>query len=265
MSHLSPDPEERESVPPALAALFAALDEPGALAAHDQAAARAQVRAALDQTLGNTLRDAVGDAVGKRRRRPSRRPPQVWLIAALVLGAGGVLAAVGQQYWRASGAPDAAKPPRETATSRPGETIAKGTSGVHAAPPKPDVAAAGSTPAAVTTPTVETEKLGAPADSEKAPAPAYKTSPDLLAEANRSRRAGQTAEAVRLYLRVVTQSPASESAYVARVAAGQLLLTASPTRALSLFREAHESRPNGPLEREIQLGIARASKAAPRK
>lgn len=261
MSHPSPEPEERESVPPALATLFAALNEPGALAPHDERAARAQVRAALDQTSD----DALGDAWGERRRRPSRRLPHVWLVAAMVLGAGGVLAAVGRQYWGASSAPNAAKPPSETAVNGRGETTAKGASGVHAAPPKHDAPAQSGAPAAVTTPAVETAVLGAPAASEKTSALGSRPSPDLLADANRARRAGQTAEAVRLYLSVVTQSPSSESAYVARVAAGQLLLTDSPKRALSLFREAHKRRPNGPLEREIQLGIARASKTAPHK
>lgn len=242
MSHRSPEPEERESVPPALAALFAVLDEPGALAPHDEQAARAQVNAALDQ------------ALGVRRRSASRRLPRVWLVAAMVFGAGGVLAAVGHQYLLASSTREAA-----------GEAVVRGTSNSHPAPPTEDSAAPSNSSAAGAVTAVERETVGSPVATEKASGLAKEPNPDLLAEANRLRRAGQTAEAVRVYLRVVTQSPSTQSAYVARVAAGQLLITASPKRALTLFREAHKSRPNGPLEREIQLGIERASTSAPQK
>lgn len=261
MTSPSPEPEQRDSVPPPLSRLFAALNEPGALTHHDEDQARALIKAALDEALEGST---PNDRTRRRAKVKGRKFVRVWLMAAFVFAAGGVLAAVGRQYWAA-----------QRAVEDAGQRAAGGEHGASETRSNSDHAAPSVSPIqdpAPSNPAVERAAPPArPDDSRTTPtpegnsqAPSSNTGKDLLAEANRLRRSGRLAEAVRVYSRVVERAPSSQSAYVARVAAAQLLLGSAPEQALVLFRQAHKSRPTGPLEREIQRGIEQATKRAPR-
>lgn len=93
----------------------------------------------------------------------------------------------------------------------------------------------------------------APAETESAV--------DLLAEANRLRRAGAYAQAEATYRRVVATSPGAREAHVARVAAAGLRLDrlGDAQGAARLYREAMRGR--GALAAEATFGYARASRS----
>lgn len=261
MTNPSSNPEERDSVPPELARLFATLSEPGACVPHDEQGSRATIKAVLDQALAG----GAPNGARVRVKSPSRKFKPVWLVAAFVFAGGGVLAAVGRQYW---------------AQERSDEQRHTGQAGAEAHAAEPRSVPAGSVSERETLPVSPTfehapptlapeqpvapSELSAPSATHTSDAKSStltnRSGPDLLAEANRLRRRGEVAQAVRVYLRVAEQAPSSQSAYVARVAAGQLLVSSSPKQALLLFRQAHKGRPNGPLEREIRQGIEQATK-----
>lgn len=83
---------------------------------------------------------------------------------------------------------------------------------------------------------------------------------DLLRIANERRRKQRFAEALQIYQQIVQQDPTSEEGYVARVAAGGLLLEKKkqPQAALRMFRSALRTRPQGTLAEEARLGICDA-------
>jgi TolA-binding protein len=143
--------------------------------------------------------------------------------------------------------------PEETVTSAPTIEVAP------PAPPEPEpVVERRPEPVIAARPEPERVERPAPRLAPEAPveAPA-----DLLAEANRLRRAGSYREAESTYRRIVSLSPRSREAHVARVAAASIRLERlnDPRGAASLYREAQ--RGSGGLAAEATFGLARASRA----
>lgn len=83
---------------------------------------------------------------------------------------------------------------------------------------------------------------------------------DLLRMASERRRQKRFAEALQIYLQIVQQDPSSEESYVAKLAAGGLLLEKKkqPQSALRMFRSALRLRPQGTLTEEARMGICDA-------
>lgn len=113
---------------------------------------------------------------------------------------------------------------------------------------------------------LQTEERAAVASDPLSPrSPAAKKSDprsaqDLLRMANDRRRKKRFAEALQIYQQIVQQDPSSEEGYVARVAAGGLLLEKKkqPQAALRMFRSALRARPYGSLTEEARLGVCDA-------
>lgn len=124
--------------------------------------------------------------------------------------------------------------------------------GVHVAPAEPDM---------VFEELLPEEPEPVVREARREPAAPQVAPPDLLAEANRLRRAGSYGEAEATYRRIVQLSPRSREAHVARVAAAGLRLDRlnDPQGAARMYREA--SRGSGGLAAEATFGLARASRA----
>lgn len=84
---------------------------------------------------------------------------------------------------------------------------------------------------------------------------------DLLAEANRLRRAGDLPAAEATYLKIVRTQPSSSAAYVARVAVGKLRLATAPQRAVEILQQARAGMPGGPLDVEVRQALVNAYRA----
>jgi hypothetical protein len=85
-----------------------------------------------------------------------------------------------------------------------------------------------------------------------------KVAEDALMAANRQRLQKQWRQAAHSYQEIMVAFAGSDTAYVAMVARGQLLLDHldQPAEALSLFRLALAQRPHGPLTEETRYNIA---------
>jgi tetratricopeptide (TPR) repeat protein len=83
---------------------------------------------------------------------------------------------------------------------------------------------------------------------------------DLLLLANKLRQQGKWRAAEQTYSRVCIVYPNSPAAYVASIAAASIRLEqlGNPTGALALFNRAINSHPDGALDIEARLGIARS-------
>ncbi|WP_224367366.1 tetratricopeptide repeat protein [Hyalangium versicolor] len=83
---------------------------------------------------------------------------------------------------------------------------------------------------------------------------------DLLRLANERRAAGKWRDAESLYLRIIQSHPGSGSAYVARVASGELRLQhlQDAQGALRQFQQALRMQPQGALSEEARHGVAEA-------
>jgi tetratricopeptide (TPR) repeat protein len=90
-----------------------------------------------------------------------------------------------------------------------------------------------------------------------------KQADDLLQIANKQRQQERWREAEQTYRRVYMLYPNSSSAYVAAIAAASIRLERlnNPRGALSLYTEAMSVEPNGSLDIEARLGIARSWQA----
>ncbi|MBN1654833.1 MAG: tetratricopeptide repeat protein [Deltaproteobacteria bacterium] len=87
-----------------------------------------------------------------------------------------------------------------------------------------------------------------------------KPAEDLLQIANKQRQQGKWREAEQTYRRVCTIYPNSASAYVALIAAASIRLEKlnNPTGALALYNQAIASNPDGALDIEARMGVARS-------
>jgi tetratricopeptide (TPR) repeat protein len=190
----------------------------------------------IDAAAAARLIEGVLDQAQAAPVKTLRIPKYGWLlVAALVLtgSAMGMYAALGERS-----EPQLAAPARR-ATPRPAA---------------PATVTEPSEPAAVAAGQVQDPE---PQPSASADAGVF-SAPDLLARANRLRGDGKFRAAERAYLRVVAQSPASPSAYAARVAAAALRREhlSDPKGALALYGQALRSDPKGALGPEIHAGMA---------
>jgi hypothetical protein len=83
---------------------------------------------------------------------------------------------------------------------------------------------------------------------------------DLLQKANQQRAGGDFRAAAQTYSLVYERFPRTQSAYVARVAAGALELEhlSNPTKARKLFEQALTEQPRGALDLEARQGLSTA-------
>lgn len=83
---------------------------------------------------------------------------------------------------------------------------------------------------------------------------------DLLLLANKLRQQAKWSAAEQTYRRVCIVYPNSPSAYVASIAAASIRLEqlSNPNGALALYNQAISANPNGPLDIEARLGVARS-------
>lgn len=80
---------------------------------------------------------------------------------------------------------------------------------------------------------------------------------DLLQKASQLRREGDSVGAARVYQQIVSRYPRTASAYAALVSLAAMRSAAHPADALALYKEAQASRPNGALDLEIRMSMAR--------
>ncbi|MEM9067894.1 MAG: tetratricopeptide repeat protein [Myxococcota bacterium] len=97
------------------------------------------------------------------------------------------------------------------------------------------------------------------------PAPSVEPSPEprpsasaLFERANAARRAGERAQAIRLYRQVIRIEPRGERGLTSRVNLGRLLFRGQPRAALRQFQAYLRARPSGALAEEALVGKARA-------
>ncbi|MFO0577493.1 MAG: tetratricopeptide repeat protein [Polyangia bacterium] len=223
---------------------------------HEQPALR-ELLPPLDDQPGpaEPLSPAVKGALIETALASVSPPPVLWTRRLFLLGGAAAVvtgAAAYRQLHRGARAPVAPEPrsaPPATAPSPAAPSVAA-----------PEPAAA--PPAAAAS--LET----APAADERAAATRRRPSPpreaaDLLHQANERRRQQRFPEALRLYQQLLDAHPRSDEAYVARVAAGSLLLDRlhSPQAALKQFKRALRDRPTGPLSEEARLGLCEVQRA----
>ena len=182
-------------------------------------------------------------------------PPLLWTRRLFVLGGSAAVVAAGAAAFRLTRRAPARAP-------LPGPAPVSG-------PAAPSVAAPASSapPESVAAPAaIRADTSPAPED-RAAPVRKRASSPreaaDLLHQANERRRQQRFPEALRLYLQILDGHPHSDEAYVARVAAGSLLLDRlhQPQAALKQFKKALRERPSGPLSEEARLGLCEVQRA----
>lgn len=182
-------------------------------------------------------------------------PPILWTRRLFLLGGAAVVVsgAAGYQLTRRARpvsqiAPPAAPQPAAPQPAVPPQVVA-------AAPPVPTME-----------PTTADSDAAAP-EERAAPVRKRASSPreaaDLLHIANERRRQRRFPEALRLYQQILEGHPHSDEAYVARLAAGSLLLDRlhAPQAALKQFKRALRDRPSGSLSEEARLGLCEVQRA----
>lgn len=227
--------------PQALRDLLPTLDdEPGPAEPMSAAAQRALIQSALAKTAP---------------------PPVLWSRRGFLLGGTvAVLTGVGAGAYTLTRGRGRA-PELPVGSPAPGAAPAQAPA---AAPAVPEIPAPAHEPA----PAAEAAAATAPGTDEKTtPARRRASSPreaaDLLHQASERRRQQRFPEALRLYQQLYDGHPHSDEAYVARVAAGSLLLDRmhDPQAALRQFKRALRERPAGPLSEEARLGLCEVQRA----
>lgn len=187
-------------------------------------------------------------------------PPLLWTRRLFLLGGAAVVAVGAAGYGlkrRANTASESPLPavPQAAAPQPAAAQPAAAPQGAAAAPPPQaaDPATAAPDPAAP-------EERAAPL-RKKASSP--REAADLLHQANERRRQQRFSEALRLYQQILDGHQHSDEAYVARVAAGSLLLDRmhAPQAALKQFKRALRERPSGSLSEEARLGLCEVQRA----
>ena len=189
---------------------------------------------------------------GRGPGRSRRWAPAFILAAALVLGGGAALA-----MHLGADTGGGLERPGDRAERQPQEQ-APPPSPSSSPPPEPAIAEPAPAPE-------EVGEATRPTDRRAPPAPPRRPSSasDGLAEANALRAEGRYDRAADAYLSVIDRHPASDQAYVARVAAADILLDhqRDAAQALALYEAAVEQRPGGNLEGQALYGAARAHRA----
>jgi tetratricopeptide (TPR) repeat protein len=234
-----------QQAPPALPELLPPLDDQQGPAEPISAAAQgAMIQAALTA---------------------SPPPPILWTRRLFLLGSAAVVAAGAAGYGLTRRARTASEIPQPAAP----QPAALQPSSLQPAAAQPAdtpqaVMAAPSHPAAE--PAIVPSEPAAP-EERAAPVRKRASGPrevaDLLHQANERRRQQRFSEALRLYQQILDGHPHSDEAYVARVAAGSLLLDRmhSPQAALKQFKRALRERPSGSLSEEARLGLCEVQRA----
>ncbi len=181
------------------------------------------------------------------KRGPRRR--SLWVTGACLVLVGAAAASV--WHFRTS-RPEMQPVPRPVEVASP-------------APPPPVVEAPRPEPVVPPAPVSPVEPMvPAPPEPVVRHRPAAPTEPeDLLRRANERRAAGGWREAEMLYQRVIRSYPGTDSAYVARVASGELRLQhlGDAQGALRQFQQALRMQPHGVLSEEARHGVAEAWRA----
>jgi tetratricopeptide (TPR) repeat protein len=206
-----------------------------------EAAVTSADNAMLAQMVGGALADEPGVAVPSRASGVGRFARRAAIALALLFVGGSAGAAI----WSAGGTrligrfwPDIVPLPRPT-PSAPRPTPVRAATLVVEAPPEAPVVPA----------------LPARAHSRLETRAATETADDVFADANRARRAGDYAFALRRYAQLHRQFPGTRQEMTARVIVGDLSLAGGATRdALASFDSYLAASPDGTLAEEARVG-----------
>lgn len=212
----------------------------------------------LDELVAELVAKSAAELDAAKRApepKPRRRRQLIALAVAAVLLAGAAIAA-----WTASRAPtdpptpsaQPSDPPTrvEAPQPLPGERTEEPA-------PSPDEPVERADPETDTTPT-PAAPAPAPPIAEAPPAP-KETAADLFGRANRARRAGSDAEAIRLYQELQRRFPDSREAQVSRATLARMLLDKKdPGAALEEYDRYLGKSGKGELSEEALVGRARA-------